>query len=618
MIADVAFDAPVSHPFSYRVPDGWEPAPGQRVLAPLRGAARVGMVVALREGDDARLKPLLRVADSTPILSPAQLDFASWIAAESLSSLGSTCAALLPPPLLDSRATGPGSGSGARHAPRMEPPAGAPRNAPERRPTLLVGAGREQRVLERIEGAKGGALVIAADVDTAARWAQRLAKVDQVVRLDSGVDEEVRAKAWRQLADGSARLATGTRSALLAPVAPPGTLVLLDEHEAAHKPPGPPRVHSRDVVLERGAREGATLLLTSATPSVEMWWRADSGRAEAVPAPPGPWPAVSLADTRGILRREPLTPALARAVRETLAAGRRVFLAVTRLTSALACDECGAIVRCAECALALAYSRAAATLACRLCGRTAPLPDTCPSCQGRRLSPFGWGVERVEHAVRRRFPDARIARYDPDGLRGARGETQRAAAAAAQVVIGTRGALRLFGRATLGLAGFVSADQLLRVPDFRAGERTFALLWAAAERVVEGGALVIQSQNPTHYAFDAVVRQDLAAFYGHELRFRGELGYPPFRRLATLTVRGRSAPETERLAARVSAALRTSTALQVYPPGADRRNRVRRVVVKGPAELPRLVGAALEEFRGGRQEGRGIIDVEVDPVEWPF
>jgi len=618
MIADVAFDAPVSHPFSYRVPDGWEPAPGQRVLAPLRGAARVGMVVALREGDDARLKPLLRVADSTPILSPAQLDFASWIAAESLSSLGSTCAALLPPPLLDSRATGPGSGSGARHATRMEPPAGAPRNAPERRPTLLVGAGREQRVLERIEGAKGGALVIAADVDTAARWAQRLAKVDQVVRLDSGVDEEVRAKAWRQLADGSARLATGTRSALLAPVAPPGTLVLLDEHEAAHKPPGPPRIHSRDVVLERAAREGATLLLTSATPSVEMWWRADSGRAEAVPAPPGPWPAVSLADTRGILRREPLTPALARAVRETLAAGRRVFLAVTRLTSALACDECGAIVRCAECALALAYSRAAATLACRLCGRTAPLPDTCPSCQGRRLSPFGWGVERVEHAVRRRFPDARIARYDPDGLRGARGETQRAAAAAAQVVIGTRGALRLFGRATLGLAGFVSADQLLRVPDFRAGERTFALLWAAAERVVEGGALVIQSQNPTHYAFDAVVRQDLAAFYAHELRFRGELGYPPFRRLATLTVRGQSAPETERLAARVSAALRTSTVLQVYPPGADRRNRVRRVVVKGPAELPRLVGAALEEFRGGRQEGRGIIDVEVDPVEWPF
>jgi len=409
MIADVAFDAPLAHPFSYRVPDGWQLAPGQRVLAPLRGAARVGMVVALREGVDARLKPLLRVADHAPILVPAQLDFVRWIAAESLSSVGSTCAALLPPPLLDSTATGPGSGSSVRYDTRTEPPPGAPRVAPDQRPTLLVGTGREEQILERIKEAKGGALVIAADVEAAARWAQRLAKLDRVVRLDSGVDEGARAQAWRQLADGSARLATGTRSALLAPVVEPGMLVLLDEHEAAHKPPGPPRLHSREVVLERAAREGLTLLLTSATPSVEMWWQAGSGRADAVLAPPGPWPAVSLADTRGILRREPLTPPLARAIRETLAAGRRVFLAVSRLTSALACDECGTVVRCAQCMLALAYSRATATLACRLCGRTEPLPDTCPSCRGRRLSPFGWGVERVEHAVRRRFPDARSA-----------------------------------------------------------------------------------------------------------------------------------------------------------------------------------------------------------------
>jgi len=606
MIADVAFDAPVPHPFSYRVPDGWRLAPGQRVLAPLRGAARVGMVVAVREGADERLKPLIRAADPAPILSPARLDFVRWIAAESLSSVGSTSAALLPPPLGDSAAA------------RTEPSPGPARVEQAQRPQLLVGAGREQRVLERIEATKGGTLVLAADVEAAARWAQRLAKLDRVVRLDSGVDEGARVEAWRQLADGEARLATGTRSALLAPLPPPGTLVLLDEHEAAHKPPGPPRIHSREVALERAAREGLTLLLTSATPSVEMWWRAERGSADAALAPPGPWPAVSLADTRGILRREPLTPPLARAVRETLAAGRRVFLAVSRLTSALACDECGSVVRCAECMLALAYSRAAATLSCRLCGRTGPLPDTCPSCRGRRLSPFGWGVERVEHAVRRRFPDARIARYDPDALRGARGEAQRAAAAEAQLVIGTRGALRLFGRGALGLAAFVSADQLLRVPDFRAGERTLALLWAAAERVGAGGALVIQSQNPTHYAFEAVVRQDLAAFYAHELRFRAELGYPPFRRLAIVTVRGGSAPETARLADGVGATLRASTGLQVYPPGADRRNRVRRVVVKGPAELPHLVGAALQEFRGRRPEGRGIIDVEVDPVEWPF
>src|SRR5256884_4507084 len=146
------------------------------------------------------------------------------------------------------------------------------------------------------------------------------------------------------------------------------------------------------------------------------------------------------------------------------------------------------------------------------------MPETCPGCRGRRLSPFGWNAERVEHAVRRRFPKARVARWDPEASRGAKGEAQRAAAAAAEIVIGTRGALRLFGPASLGLAGFVSPDQLLRLPDFRAGERMFALLWAAAERVGAGGALVIQSQNPTHYAFEAAARQDPPASYPPEPR----------------------------------------------------------------------------------------------------
>jgi len=605
-IADVAFDAPVGHSFSYRVPDGWTLVPGQRARAPLRGSARVGMVVALRDGTDPRLKPLDRLVDREPVLARAQLDLVHWIAAQSLSSVGSTCAALLPPP---SSAADDGFRASARDG------AGPVTTSPK--PELLVGAGREKRLLERLEVAKGAVLVIAADIETAARWAQRLAKIDRVVRLDSGVSDDERAAAWQALRDGSARLAAGTRSALLAPLPPPATLVLIDEHEAAHKPPGPPRMHSRDVALERAAREPLALLLTAATPSAEAWWRAESGLIDMRPREPGPWPAVSIADTRGILRREPLTPPVSRAIRETLAARRRVFLVVSRLTSSLACDECGTVVRCDQCAIALAYSRAAARLVCRLCAASHPLPDTCAACHGRRLSPFGWGAERVEHAVRRRFPDARIARWDPDAARGARGEAQRAAAAAADVVIGTRGALRLFGPGALGLAAFVAPDQLLRAPDFRAGERTLALAWAAAERVAADGALIIQSQNPGHYAFEAVARQNLAEFYEKELKFRAELGYPPFRRLAVITTRAGQSDETRRLAEAVGAALRGSKGLTVYPPIADRSDRTRRIVAKGGADLPRLLDEALREFKAP-SVGRGIIDVEVDPVEWPF
>src|SRR5437762_4296578 len=594
-IADVAFDVPLAHSFAYRVPGGWTLAPGQRVVAPLRGASRVGMIVALRDGADARLKTLDRVVDAEPVLSPSHLDLVHWIAAQSLSSVGSTCAALLPPPTTK-RTPDAAPRRAADAATRAASDVSA---SPGGRPELLVGAGREKRALDRIEAAPGAVLVIAADIETAARWAQRLARLGHAVRLDSGVPDAERVAAWDALRDGSARLAAGTRSALLAPLVAPATLVLIDEHEAAHKPPGPPRIHSRDVAFERAARERLTLLLTSATPSVEAWRRVESGLVDMTAPPRGPWPAVSVADTRRILRREPLTPPLARAIRETLAARRRVFLAVSRLTSSLACDECGTVVRCAECAIALAYTRAAARLVCRLCATSQPLPETCAVCHGRRLSPFGWGAERVEHAVRRRFADARIARWDPAAVRGARAGAQREAAAAADVVVGTRGALRLFGPASLGLAGFVSPDQFLRVPDFRAGERALAFLWAAAERVGAAGQVLIQSQHPSHYAFDAVARQDLAGFYKHELKFRAELGYPPFRRLAFVTARGRTPAETATLAERASAALAAASELTVYPPLPDRRERMRRIVVKGRADLPRRLEGALASFREG-------------------
>ncbi len=616
-VADVAFDLPLPHPFSYRVPDDLTVTVGQRVVAPLGRARRTGVVVGVRQGDDdPRLKSLLSLVDGAPVLDAAGVELARWIAAQSLSSLGGTLAALLPPAVavVSEREGGLKRGWPERDGSRPRPPFAVDARGGVLKPELLVGAGRETRLLERIGG--GPALVVVPDVEAAGRWAQRLAKHGPVVRLDSGADDADRAVAWATLREGTASLAVGTRSALLAPLPRGATLALIDEHEAAHKPPGPPRLHSRDVVLERAAREQLRVTLTSATPSVEMWWRADGRRAELGHVEPGPWPVAQVADTRGILRREPLTPTLARAVRETLGAGRRVLLVISRLTSALACDECGEMLRCQECMIALAYARAGRTLVCRVCGRAELAPEACPSCRGRRLSPFGWGAERVEHAVRRRFPDARVVRYDPEAMRGARAEAQRKAAADAQVVIGTRGALRLFGRGALGLAGFVAPDQLLRLPDFRAGERLFGLLWAAAERVSPDGALVVQSQSPDHYVVDAAVRQDLAAFYRHELKFRGELGYPPFRRLAIVTVTAKAPAEMRRLADDVAAALATERELTAYPPAADRRDRLRRIVVKGHEDLAVRLASILADFRRPRPKSRGIIEVEVDPVEW--
>src|SRR5262245_29321773 len=512
MIAHVVFDVPVDHAFFYRIPDGWTVAPGQRVRAPLRGAPRPGVVVAVEDGSPSGLKLLSAIEDSAIPVGAAHLALARWIAGESLTSLGSTLAALTP--TLRSTGTGrrrsprsergPDTGAAARRPPEpaegpfgqvldaggislrqraetaaislgQRPPAPpadlngrddialAPsplRSAPRRAVgatglgELLVGAGRERRALERVAAARGPALVLVPDLDACTRWAQRLEKIERTIRLDSGAPDDERGRGWRDFGRGAARLAIGTRSALLAPLPAGGTIVVIDEHDPSHRPPGPPRIHARDVVLERARGGGVAAVFTSATPSVEMWHETLCGTLALDAAPAAGWPGVTVADTRGILRREALTPALARQIRETLASGRRAFLAVSRRTSALACDECGEVVRCDACGIPLAYARASATLACRLCGSTRPLPDIYPDCRGHRLSPFGWGAERVEHAVRRRFPRARVARYDPEATRGARAETQRAAAAAADVVIGNRAARRLFGPASLGLAGF--------------------------------------------------------------------------------------------------------------------------------------------------------------------
>jgi primosomal protein N' (replication factor Y) len=603
VIADVVFDAPVAHAFSYVVPSGWSIAPGQRVTAPLKGAPRVGLVVGVREDTETHLKPLAAAIDDAPILGASQLDLLRWIAAQSLSSLGSTAAALLPPP-------GP---TGASHeGQRGRTPVVSARVAS--RPELLLGTGRERRLLDAL--GQGSGLVLTPDVESATRWTKRLATAygaSAIVRVDSGASDGARTRAWGALQEGRARVAVGTRSALLLPLPAGATLAVVDEHEAAHKPPGAPRMHTREIALERGRREGLRVLLTSATPSVEVWWRVSSGAITADTPASVPWPPVTVADTRGILRREPLTPDLSRALRETLAAGRRALLVVSRAAASMGCTDCGVIMRCEPCGIALAYARSAATLACRLCGAAAPLPDVCPGCRGRRFTPFGWSGERVEHAVRRRFPRAAIARYDGEA-RGKRAEAQRAAAAMADVVVGTRGAVKLFGPGTLGLAAFVSPDPQLRLPDFRAAEQTFALMWAVTERVRADGAVIVQSQNPEHYALAAVAKHDRERFYRHELKFRAELGYPPFRRLAVITVRG---GEAEHLAADLITTLRGARDLTVYPAAPGRAARTWRVVAKGSERLPEILAVGLGALRPAIRS-RGMMTVEVDPVEWQF
>jgi primosomal protein N' (replication factor Y) len=585
VIADVVFDVPVWRVFAYAIPRGMELHRGQRVSAPLRGRARTGMVVDLRYGDETGLQAIARPVDGVPVLSRAALELGRWVAEESLSSWGSTLLALSPP-------------VARRGAPVIAPPAeiSAVAGPP---PELWVGALRETHLIEQLRATAGSVLVVAPDRDGAARWADEL----DADRLDSGVSDSLRRDAWFAAARGRSRIVVGTRSALLVPLPPPATLVLLDEHDPAHKPPGAPRLHSREVLSRRAALEGSRLLMLSATPSVESWWRAQSTQAFRRHERTEGWPEIVTADTRGILRNHPLTLPLTRAIEDATRRGRRAALVVGRRTASLVCGECGSFVRCSECGVPLPFSRGRDTLACRLCARAERLPERCPTCGGRRLSAFGWDAERVEGAVRKRFPKLGVSRADTR----------------AQIAIGPPGILKASGRGALGCVGIVALDSLLGMPDFRGGERGFDLLWAAAEAVRAGGRVVVQTLHPDHYAVQAARTRDFASFYEHEIKLRSELGYPPFRRLAVLSVRSRSEGEAQTLVADCARALDGISGLTVYPAaprgaaGATPRLRWQ-FMIKGPAGLPRLLAPTISSLLDARRRAGNVIEIEMDPV----
>jgi primosomal protein N' (replication factor Y) len=613
-IADVAFDVPLRHALSYAVPPGLALAPGQRVLAPLQGRPRVGIVLALREGSPEKLADVASALEPVPVLSRAMLDVGRWAAAEGLSAPGSALAAMLPPP--------PRRGAAEVVAPPPEPA-----SSPAGEPALWTDVARHARLVDEAARAPGPVLVVAPDIESAARWAERLG----AARLDSEAPDAARRAAWFGAMRGRPRVVVGTRSSLLVPLPSPALLAMLDEHDPAHKPPGAPRLHSRDLLRERARREGSRLLLLAGAPSVESWhrhgssgaaveWRGAVGWRGAAEGEPSGYVVQSErseaglgeiipANTRGILRNHPLTLPLTRALEDASRGGGRVALVVSRESAALGCDECGEVIRCGDCGVPLGHSRVSPMLTCRLCGQTSATPAACPRCGGHRLSPFGWSPERVMTALRKRFPR----------LTATRGGSSRGRPdPRAQVLVGGAGVLRGLEPGSLAAVGFIALDGLLRVADFRAGERAFQALWAAAEAVGARGRVIVQTLHAGHYAIEAARARRRAAFYEPELRFRAELGYPPFRRLCAVAARGRADGDGRALLQECAALLRGIPDLTVYAPmplgGPLGRRPWWRMLVKGPEHLPHLVEAPLRPLLERRRRPTGMIEIEVDPI----
>ncbi|MBI5706903.1 MAG: primosomal protein N' [Armatimonadetes bacterium] len=454
---------------------------------------------------------------------------------------------------------------------------------------------------------------------------------NRVAVLHSELPPKERMDNWSAIRSGDAAVVLGARSALFAPLGDIGLIVVDEEHESGYKQESSPRYHSRNLARHLAKTHGCPLVLGSATPSVETYYRAEREVITLLSLPQraasARLPEVRIEDLREGYRLGQaalLSERLIESLAETLNLGQQAILFLNRraYSPSLICRDCGQPFRCPSCAVSLSYSRKSGRLRCHHCGYQRRPPDTCPVCSGDRIKPFGVGTEKVEEAVLALFPNAKVARLDRD-VSQRRGAAEKVladfAAGETQVLVGTQMVAKGLNFPNVTLVGVIAADQSINFPDFRASERTFQLLSQVAGRAGRGnspGKVVIQTLTPEHRAIVCAQGHDYLSFYEQVRAEREEAGYPPFVRLVNFVVSSEDQDKTiasaKEVAKRVRSALPEAAVLGPADCALERLNGKwrRHLVVKldPDASLTPLEQA----LKGFAQEGVTLV-VDVDP-----
>lgn len=384
---------------------------------------------------------------------------------------------------------------------------------------------------------------IALASQTVERFAARFA--GRVALLHSGLTPGQQRDEWDRVYQGESDVVIGPRSALFAPVTNLGLVILDEEHEWTYKQDDVvPRYHARDVARELARASGAVMILGSATPDVQSFYRANAGEVRMLELPAriaggAGLPPVEVVDMREELlhgNTSLFSRVLATAMTEALAQGGQVLLFLNRRGTAtlVQCRRCAYVFSCPRCSVALAYHAERGSLLCHRCGYVLRLPERCPQCRSPRLRYVGVGTQRVVEEVRSLHPDARVIRWDSDvpaKMRGESGLQDAVRSGQVDIIVGTQMVAKGHDFPGVTLVGVVSADVGLGVPDYRASEKVFQLLSQSAGRAgrgIEPGHVVVQTYEPDSYVVRAAASHDYRAFYDEEIRYRRDAYYPPF------------------------------------------------------------------------------------------
>lgn len=504
------------------------------------------------------------------------------------------------------------------------------------------------RLVAQALASRRGSIILVPEIALAWQMVRRFKEHfgKQVAVLHSQLSAGERYDTWRRLRRGEQRVVIGARSAILAPVDNLGLIVVDEEHDTSYKQEDLDSSHplsysARDLALIRGQRSKAVVLLGSATPSLESYWNATTGKYHLHTLPrrvdDRPLPEVTVVD----MKREPFqkkqraifSRELRLKMQERLERGEKIVLLQNRrgFSPFITCVSCGESVQCKSCRVTLTYHRSetAPKTRCHYCDFQAPPPPFCPTCNSAELRFDGIGTQKVESALLEQFPGIRVIRMDVDttGWKGAHDElVERFRHGEADVLLGTQMVAKGLDFPEVTLVGVISADNGMHMPDFRAAERTFQLLTQVAGRSGRGrtaGEVVIQTLLPDDQALRSASRQDYAAFSERELEERRQSGFPPFGRLMIFRWRGTDEDEVTKAAQQGVAALRRGLdqhALLLGPgpaPLARLRGHFRwQALLRGESVhlLHQLVAGALPTMRETAKNHATTFAINVDPL----
>ncbi len=664
LVVQIAVPSPLRRSFDYLPPRGGEAAqlvPGCRVRVPFGRGQTVGVVLVVASQSriaQTRLKRVLEVLDTEPLLPEELLSLLDWASAYYHHPIGEVVAAALPAALRQGRvpraravtAAPPATGLLTETPPTLHPPQAeavqAVAAASGFQAFLLegvTGSGKTEvylRLIERVIAAGKQALVLVPEIALTPQLMERFTQRFSVpvALLHSGLSEGERLHAWRAARSGQAPIVIGTRSAVFTPLAHPGLIVVDEEHDLSFKQQDGFRYHARDVAIMRAQRAAVPVLLGSATPSLESLYNVRAGRYRHLLLPEragrATAPRITVLDMRSTPAEGRVSRPLLVQMAATLKRSEQILVFLNRRGYAptLICNACHWVATCERCDTRMVLSQRAQRLTCHHCGarRAADVVCPAPACGSTALYALGHGTERVEETLARHFPEAAVARMDRDTTR-AKGALhaliEDVHAGRSQILVGTQMLAKGHHFPKVTLVGILDADQGLYGVDFRAPERMAQLIVQVMGRAGRGdasGEVVIQTHHPEHPLLHLLLARGYGAFAEAALAERAEASLPPYSALALLRAEAvdAHAPQAFLEAARAIAEEAGVAGVQllgpVSAPMERRAGRTRaQLLLQAPrrATLHRLLERCLPHWEGLKLARRVRWSLDVDPME---